>query len=105
MDVVMTAGGRPQPGDSLYALTQGGFKALLELNGKPLIQWVLDALNGTEKVGSIVIVGLPPTPGLNSVQTTDFPGRQRGFIEQHSGWRVGAATPEPGDCPIPGGRF
>jgi GTP:adenosylcobinamide-phosphate guanylyltransferase len=72
MDVVMTAGGRPGEGDSLYALTQGGFKALLELNGKPLIQWVLDALNGTEKIGSIVIVGLPPTPGLKSAKPLTF---------------------------------
>ena len=72
MDVVMTAGGRPRPDDSLYALTQGGYKALLDLNGKPLIQWVLDALNRAEKVGSIVIVGLPPNSTLNSAKPLTF---------------------------------
>jgi len=72
MDVVMTAGGRPLPGDSLYALTQGEYKALLDLNGKPLIQWVLDALNGSEKVGSIVIVGLPPSSMLKSAKPITF---------------------------------
>lgn len=72
MDVVMTAGGRPRPGDSLYAMTQGEYKALLDLNGKPLIQWVLDALNGSTKIGSIVIVGLPPNPTLKSAKPLTF---------------------------------
>ncbi len=72
MDVVMTAGGRPRPGESLYALTQGEYKALLDLNGKPLIQWVLDALNGSAKIGSIVIVGLPPNSTLQSTKPLTF---------------------------------
>ncbi len=72
MDVVMTAGGKPSEGDSLYTLTQGDYKALLDLNGKPLIQWVLDALNGAEKIGSIVIVGLPPTASLQSAKPLTF---------------------------------
>jgi GTP:adenosylcobinamide-phosphate guanylyltransferase len=72
MDVVMTAGGRPRPGESLYAMTQGGYKALLELNGKPLIQWVLDALNGSSKIGSIVIIGMPSNSNLKSTKPLTF---------------------------------
>jgi len=72
MDVVMTAGGKPRPGESLYALTQGRYKALLDLNGKPMIQWVLDALNGSAKIGSIVIVGIPPNSTLESAKPLTF---------------------------------
>jgi GTP:adenosylcobinamide-phosphate guanylyltransferase len=72
MDVVITAGGRPLPGDSLFSLTKGGYKALLDMNGKPLIQWILDSLNGTAKIGSIVIVGLPPQSSITSSKPITF---------------------------------
>ncbi|HEX2981168.1 MAG TPA: nucleotidyltransferase family protein [Anaerolineaceae bacterium] len=59
MDVIVTAGGMPRPDESLYALTQGGYKAMLDLHGKPMIQWVIDALTGAPSVEKIVVVGLP----------------------------------------------
>jgi GTP:adenosylcobinamide-phosphate guanylyltransferase len=49
----------PRPDESLYALTQGGYKAMLDLHGKPMIQWVIDALTGAPSVEKIVVVGLP----------------------------------------------
>jgi len=58
MDAVITAGGIPKPEDPLYKYTQGKSKALLEIAGKPMIQWVLDAVCASEKVGRIVIIGL-----------------------------------------------
>jgi CTP:molybdopterin cytidylyltransferase MocA len=60
IDAVLTAGGIPQPGEPLYPLTQGQSKALLPVAGKPMAQWVLDALSGSERVGRIVVVGLAP---------------------------------------------
>ncbi len=59
MDVLITAGGKPGPKDPLYAQTQGGYKALLDVAGKSMIQWLLDALSASELVGRVVIVGLP----------------------------------------------
>ncbi len=64
MNVIVTAGGRPQPGDPLYPLTQGGVKAMLNVAGKPMIQWVLDALGGSSAAGHILVVGLPALDGL-----------------------------------------
>jgi len=56
---VVTAGGLPKPGDPLYPLTQGRNKALLEIAGKPMLQWVLDALSGAPTIDLVIVIGLP----------------------------------------------
>ncbi len=61
IDAVITAGGIPKPEDLLYPLTQGKSKALLPIGGRPMVQWVLDALDGSARVGRVVVVGLAPT--------------------------------------------
>ena len=66
MHAIITAGGVPQPDESLYQYTQGKNKALLEVGGKLMIQWVLDALSDSELVENIVIVGLDETVELTS---------------------------------------
>ena len=59
MDAIVIAGGIPKPEDPLYEYTQGENKALLEICEKSMIQWVLDALEGAQKVERLVIIGLP----------------------------------------------
>lgn len=66
MNVVVTAGGRPSHDDPLYPLTHGEPKALLEIAGKPMVQWVLDALNEAKEVERILLVGLPHQTPLSS---------------------------------------
>lgn len=66
MHALITAGGIPQPGEYLYEQTRGIPKALVDLNGKPMIQWVLDAVNGSSRIDEIFMVGLPETAGLKS---------------------------------------
>jgi GTP:adenosylcobinamide-phosphate guanylyltransferase len=58
MDAIITAGGIPLPEDRLYSETRGHSKALLDIAGKPMIQWVLDALSAAKSVDKIIIVGL-----------------------------------------------
>ncbi len=65
VDAVLLAGGIPGPQDLLYPLTGGKPKALLPIAGKPMVQWVVDALNGSPFVGSLVVVGLPAETHLN----------------------------------------
>ncbi|HSQ27870.1 MAG TPA: nucleotidyltransferase family protein [Anaerolineales bacterium] len=65
MDAIVTAGGRPEPGDLLFPYTQGAPKALVDVAGKPMIQWVLDALCLAQSVDRIVIIGLQPDSGLS----------------------------------------
>ncbi len=64
MDAIIIAGGIPQPVDPLYAYSKGDAKALIELAGKPMIQWVLDALNGASQVDNIILIGLSPKTSI-----------------------------------------
>lgn len=81
MDACIIAGGQPEPGEPLYELTRGEYKAMLELAGKPMIQWVLNALDGSTNVGSIYIVGLTPDCGLDSTKALEYLPDQGGMIE------------------------
>ena len=72
MDAIVTAGGIPEPDEPLYANTQGAPKALLEIAGKPMIQWVLDALSDSKHVTQVVVVGLEKECGITCTKTLDF---------------------------------
>jgi len=60
MDAIILAGGIPQPNEPLYSYTRGDPKALTDVAGKPMIQWVLDALSDAKHVDKVIIVGLSP---------------------------------------------
>ena len=64
MYALISAGGFPKPEESLYNITQGRNKALIDLCGKPMIQWVLDALSGSALIDQVIIVGLPSNISL-----------------------------------------
>ena len=81
MYAVVTAGGIPQPEEPLYEFTQGGNKALLDIAGKPMIQWVLDALSGAQTIEHIIVAGLPPDCGLNARKPLTFIPNQGEMLE------------------------
>lgn len=58
MEALVLAGGHPGPDDPLYPFTQGKPKALMPLAGKPMLQWVLDALNASQWVTRLHIFGI-----------------------------------------------
>jgi len=58
MDAIVTAGGIPLPEEPLYTATQGHPKALVDIAGKPMIQWVLDAISQSTVIENVVLVGL-----------------------------------------------
>lgn len=58
MDAIVIAGGIPRPEDPLYAYSHGDSKALIDVAGKPMVQWVLDALSGARQVDNVIVVGL-----------------------------------------------
>jgi GTP:adenosylcobinamide-phosphate guanylyltransferase len=64
MDAIVTAGGIPLPEEPLYPATKGESKALVDVAGKPMIQWILDALSEAKTVDNVVIVGLTEKSGL-----------------------------------------
>lgn len=59
MDVILTAGGTPDEKDPLFAYTNGKSKAHLNVAGKVMVQWALDALASAKSVENIVVIGLP----------------------------------------------
>ena len=59
MDAIVIAGGIPTPEEPLYQYTQGVAKAMLDIAGKPMVQWVLDALGNAKHVENVIIIGLP----------------------------------------------
>jgi GTP:adenosylcobinamide-phosphate guanylyltransferase len=72
MDAIVTAGGIPAPDDPLYEYTKGENKALLDIAGKPMIQWVLDALDKASLVKNVVIVGLQEDSGVYCSKVVGF---------------------------------
>jgi GTP:adenosylcobinamide-phosphate guanylyltransferase len=76
MDAIVTAGGIPQPGDPLYAYSNGDSKALIDIAGKPMIQWVLDALSDSKSVENVVIVGLTAKSGLTCSKPLHYVSNQ-----------------------------
>ena len=64
MDAIVTAGGIPQPGEPLYSFSNGSSKALIDVAGKPMVQWVLDALGEAASVDNVILIGVSPKSGL-----------------------------------------
>jgi GTP:adenosylcobinamide-phosphate guanylyltransferase len=72
MDAVVMAGGIPLPEEPLYTYTQGHPKAMLDIAGKPMIQWVLDALSDSKRVDNVIIAGLSEKSGVKCKKPTYF---------------------------------
>jgi GTP:adenosylcobinamide-phosphate guanylyltransferase len=76
MDAIVTAGGIPQPDDPLYAYSNGSSKALIDVAGKPMIQWVLDALSAARGVDNVIIIGLSAKSSLTCKKPLHFVSNQ-----------------------------
>jgi hypothetical protein len=88
MNVIINAGGVPLPEDPLYPYIYGHPEALLEIAGRPMIQWVLDALSAAKGVEQIVLVGLNEKSGLNCRKPISYVPNQGRWFEN---LRAGAA--------------
>lgn len=76
MDAVVIAGGIPNPEDPLYVFLKGDAKALVDVAGKPMIQWVLDALSGAKRVDNVIVVGLSAKNQLTCAKPLYFVSNQ-----------------------------
>jgi len=64
MNAIVTAGGETEPKQPLYEIAHGGLKSMIEVAGKPMVQWVLDAMGKSTEIERVVVVGLPPETDL-----------------------------------------
>ena len=85
MDAIVMAGGIPKAEDPLYEFTQGEPKALLDVAGKPMVQWVLDAISGTESVERVVLISLSEEVGLSCSKPVTYIPDQGGLLENVRG--------------------
>jgi len=76
MDAIVTAGGIPQPDDPLYTYSHGDSKALIDVAGKPMVQWVLDALGDAKNVDNVIVIGLSPKSGVTCNKPMHFISNQ-----------------------------
>jgi GTP:adenosylcobinamide-phosphate guanylyltransferase len=81
VDAVVTAGGIPHPEELLYPYTQGKPKAMLDILGKPMVQWVLDALSGSQHVENVVLIGLTAESGVTCTKPMTFIPNKISMIE------------------------
>ena len=81
MDAIVMAGGIPSVDDPLYPYTHGLPKSMLDICSKPMIQWVLDALNGSRQVDRVVITGLDPDSRLAYGSALTFIPNQGGMLD------------------------
>jgi GTP:adenosylcobinamide-phosphate guanylyltransferase len=96
MDAIVTAGGIPLPEEPLYPATLGQSKALVDVAGKPMIQWVLDALSTAKNVDNVIIVGLTEKMGLQCGKKMFFVSNQGKMVEnlQAGARKVKEVNPE-----------
>lgn len=76
MDAIVIAGGIPRPEDSLYSYSHGDSKALIDVAGKPMIQWVLNALSNAKRVDHVILVGLSPKNELSCKKSMYYVSNQ-----------------------------
>lgn len=57
MDAIVLAGGKSTD-DPLSALTGGELKSMLTIAGKPMVQWVLDAISASKSIDTVVLMGI-----------------------------------------------
>ncbi len=76
MDAIITAGGIPQPGDPLYVYSNGDSKALIDVAGKPMVQWILDALGDAKSIDNVIVIGLSAKSGLTCKKPIHYVSNQ-----------------------------
>lgn len=81
MYAVILAGGKIGPENQLWIESNGLPKSMISVAGKPMIQWVLDAVNKAKSVQQIVIVGLNDISSLKSAKPVAHTPDQGGIFE------------------------
>ena len=57
MDAIILAGGKSTD-DPLSEMTHGELKSMLPIAGKPMVQWLLDAISACKSIDTVVLIGI-----------------------------------------------
>jgi GTP:adenosylcobinamide-phosphate guanylyltransferase len=74
MECVVVAGGHPAPDDPLYAYSHGKPKAMIDMEGQTMLEYVVHALLVATQVQEVIVVGIEPdlTTELTFPQPVSF---------------------------------
>lgn len=81
MYAVILAGGKIGPESQLWTESMGKPKALIEICGNPMVQWVIDELNHAKSVEKIIVTGLNDLSNLISAKPLLPIPDQNGILE------------------------
>lgn len=81
LDAVILAGGTQRIDDPLYPESVRGSRSLIDIHGKPMVQWVIDALDEASSVAELYVIGLPADCGLHAVKPVHFLDDQGDMVD------------------------
>ena len=64
MDAIILAGGKTSQEDPLFELARGSLKSMIPIAGKPMVQWVLDAISKSKLIDRVVLIGIDDISSL-----------------------------------------
>lgn len=68
MDAIVIAGGIPEQKDPLFSYSQGRPKAMISIQDRPMICWVLNGLADAKQVDNLIVVGIDSVPEQGEIQ-------------------------------------
>jgi len=95
LDAVVLAGGRMTPEDPLFDEAPDGYRSLIDLQGKPMVQWVIDALSASDAMNTLYVIGLPKDYGLKATKPLHFLPDAGGMFENIHAGALQAAKDHP----------
>ena len=81
INVVVLAGGQLTSDNPLFNIAPYGRRSLIDIHGKPMVQWVIDALSLSDLVGTLYIIGLSEQMGLKSEKPSIYLPDEGGIFE------------------------
>jgi molybdopterin-guanine dinucleotide biosynthesis protein A len=81
MNALVLAGGKLSSEDPLFAEGKHRSRSLVEIHGKPMVQWVVDALDAAGSVREIYVIGLPADQGLKATKPIHYLPDSGGIFE------------------------
>jgi hypothetical protein len=82
IDALVVAGSTPSEKDVLLEYTGAKKKALIDIAGREMIRYVVEAIGGSSRIGNIVVVGIDPEDGVEFCFPVELV-KARGNIEEN----------------------
>ena len=95
MNALLLAGGSIPGDDPLYAEAQNGCRSLIDIHGKFMAQWVIDALDASDAVNELYVIGLTPQSGLLSMKPIHYLPDSGGLFENIRDGVLSATADDP----------